>query len=444
MNLDWTYPTLAAPLGADPWFRRDFADLSAARRHICSALPAGEEPHSVSIFNVWWIPGKSFEVIYELHHEDGRQGYVTVAFMPEGELQAALERTRSSVPDPAAVSGIRDWSALLLPFPNDAGLSTLPSMLDFDGLSKTLRARFGPLTDITSWSLLSYLPRERASICYRLDHEGEHVAGKIHKTAADTHRAMTSLWQSRDRTFRMPEPVAFDADLGMRWERFLAGSRIDLAAEAGLLARQIDRTLRDLASLHRLPLGHLPTQGRSTVLNRIVRKVTRRVVAALPEEALPVSRFMAALSREAERLPPEPHVTMHGDFHTGNVLFDGDAPGFIDLDSLAYGEAAYDLALFASRLLLTDMVMGQPARGLAEMIEDLPRRYRDAGGAQVSDAVFSWYMAALLVGRQLKTSIRHVAPDLPRTARLLIGAAEAILDAQRFRAQDVRHLRASS
>ncbi len=57
-----------------------------------------------------------------------------------------------------------------------------------------------------------------------------------------------------------------------------------------------------------------------------------------------------------------------------------------------------------------------------------------AGGAPVADALFGWYMAALLVGRQLKTCIRHVAPGLPQIADHLFEAAETILEDGRFRA----------
>lgn len=443
MNLDWTYPrTMTAP-SLDPRLREDFADLARAGSHIARVLPLDEEPFDLSIFNVWWIPEKSFEVIYEMTRASGRREIVTLKFVPEGEARSVCEATRARVLDPASVHILANWSAVLVRFPNDEAMRVLPRALDLDDVARTIARGSGEGAEITAWSLLSYLPRDRASICYALGAGSQKAAGKLHSTARATHAAMQALWHVPARAFRIPEPVAFDPDLGMRWERFISGQRIDLAGDRNQIDRQLQRTLADLAALHAVvSLDGLPTNGRAEVLARIERKVMRRIERALPHAAGRAGRLMALLSRGAEALPSEPHVTMHGDFHTGNVLFDGDEPGFIDLDNLAFGEAAYDLALFASRLLLTEIVTGARLEGLGGLIEDLPRRYRAAGGAPVADALFAWYMAALLVGRQLKTCIRHVAPGLPQIADHLFEAAETILEDGRFRAGALACLRA--
>ena len=434
MNLDWTYPALSTAPVDDPRLRVEFADLELARRYLAEALPAEDAPLAVTIFNVWWIPGKSFEVIYEVKLDGARTSIVTLKFFPRADLKPAFEAAAAQARAPGDVCLLEAWGAVLFRFPYDARLSALPRSLDLARVSAALpeayRAR-----GAKDWSLLSYLPRDRASLRYRFGEDMTDLAGKLHGSAEATHEAMRRLWVSEARGFRMPEPVAFDAETGMRWEAFLPGSRFDLEADERLIERQLAYTLSDLARLHAVPLAGLPTNGREAALNRIVRKVTRRIDGALPGLSPAIARFMIKLEREAERVPRSGYVTMHGDFHTANVIFDGERPGFIDLDNLAYGEAAYDLALFASRLLLAEVVSGRRSDGLSRLIEDLPRRYRDAGGEHVTDEAFAWYMAALLVGRQLKTCIRHWAPDLPQVSGRLLNLAETILEARRFTAE---------
>jgi hypothetical protein len=103
----------------------------------------------------------------------------------------------------------------------------------------------------------------------------------------------------------------------------------------------------------------------------------------------------------------------------------------IDLDSLARGEPALDQALLGTRLLLRAMLT---ERGLAETVAALaalPQAYRGAGGDAIPARVFAWYVATLLVGRQIKTSVNHLAPGMERLALRLLACARSVLDAGR-------------
>ena len=60
--------------------------------------------------------------------------------------------------------------------------------------------------------------------------------------------------------------------------------------------------------------------------------------------------------------------------------------------------------------------------------------YAAAGGQEIPDPVFAWYMAALLVGRQIKTCIRHCAPALGELALICLTYARETLERGRFEA----------
>jgi hypothetical protein len=169
-------------------------------------------------------------------------------------------------------------------------------------------------------------------------------------------------------------------------------------------------------------------------LHRIERKVLPRIRGALPAIAGECETFTGELARAAAHLPPPLPMTVHGDLHTGNILLDETGLVLIDLDSLARGEPAFDLALLGTRLLLLAMLGRWGLDDTAAVLAALPRVYRDAGGDAIPERVFAWYVAALLVGRQLKTSVNHLAPGMDRLATRLLACARAVLDAGRVEA----------
>jgi len=62
------------------------------------------------------------------------------------------------------------------------------------------------------------------------------------------------------------------------------------------------------------------------------------------------------------------------------------------------------------------------------LVARLPDWYADSGGMAVDGMVYAWYLAALLLGRQVKTCIRHSAPITGRIAPALLEVARATLE----------------
>ena len=135
-----------------------------------------------------------------------------------------------------------------------------------------------------------------------------------------------------------------------------------------------------------------------------------------------------ALAASSSNLPACQVATLHGDLHTANVIVDDRGPVLIDLDSLVAGDPAFDLAMLGSRIVLSALNRGEPAAPSLRMAASLPSWYTAAGGRPIDDYVYAWYVAALLLGRQIKTCLRHSAPITGRIAPQLLALAHALLE----------------
>ena len=135
-------------------------------------------------------------------------------------------------------------------------------------------------------------------------------------------------------------------------------------------------------------------------------------------------------------------MTVHGDCHLANLLLDDAGLIFLDLDEIALAEPEQDLALFASRLLLVAVHRAEGLEEAASLVAALPDAYAAATGRPVTAAGFGWWLAASLVGRQLKTSVRHLAPGLGPLAATLLDLADDTLAKGRFDPDLVRAMAA--
>jgi histone H3/H4 len=434
LNLEWHYGerrlafrSLAA---ADFPARRSFADLDRMRACLAAALAGRRTVTRCDIANVWYIPGKRFQVVYR--HGEGLTDLVTAEFAGAGQGRARLAAAIATGADPVRVVFLGDdWDGVAWLFPADPlSLPMGPLLGGEAGARRAARmAGEAPGNVEPQRRLLSYLPGERCALRYAWAGCDVSVVGKLQRGVAASHDFMQALWRLPGRRFRMARPLACDEAHGLRWEQFSAGRRIEDGHD---VHEDLPAVAAGLARLHAAPVPRLPRSSAAEVLARIERKVLPRIVAALPGLAGESEALLVALARQAQTLAARPALTLHGDLHTGNVLLDRGEAVFIDLDSLILGEPAYDLALIATRLLLRGLIedgqVGAPGRAAAQ----LPALYAQAGGAGIPDAVYAWYVAALLLGRQVKTCVRHHAPEMERLAATLLAWAAELIRVRRF------------
>jgi hypothetical protein len=443
MNIDWRHEGSApASAGPDAFYQsREFHDLGRARELLGGALAHRMAVTSCEIFNVWHLPRKSLHVIYTLEDAAGVRATATVRFLRQGESRAWYARACAEAREPRSIVHVPAWDAVAYLFPEDPTLPALASMVDPMAVTARL-ARFVPMPlDPHGFAptVLAYLPERRCAVAAGWRPRGPAFIGKLQESAAARHRAMQDLWNLPRRRFRMAEPIDCDAAAGIRWERFVPGRRIDQLIEDIGLESALQELLAGLAQLHQTPIARLRRHGAREILGRLQRKVLPRVRDSLGALGAPCDEFAARLGRYADDLPERAFGTVHGDFHTANILIAPEGPVLVDLDDLACGDPALDLALLGSRLLLIGLCEPGGAASLAAVVERLPHTYASVGGAAIPPEVFAWYMAAMLVGRQIKTCIRHLAPSLETLSRTLLDLADGALARRRFSADLLAH-----
>lgn len=153
---------------------------------------------------------------------------------------------------------------------------------------------------------------------------------------------------------------------------------------------------------------------------------------SMPELAIWAESIFMSLQQKIAWTQDCPTVTLHGDFHIANFLLDEDRLVFIDLDDLAIGNPCFDLALFASRLLLRNLHHEDRLAETLRITAKLPELYSELSGRTVRPETFAWYMTALLVGRQIKICIREDVPDKDKMIKQLLNWAQDCLDNARF------------
>lgn len=410
MNVDWDYPRLDPALTGDIDFPQrafigDTALVADALRDL-DLLPTGAT--HVTLSNVWYVPGRTLCAVYE------QAG----ARMPTVFAVDFAGRATAPPTTPSGPHWSRRISGHVRTFPDDPGLPLLASLIEGDRPP-------GVPPQGSGWKLLSYLPGSRCTIGLLTPQGRLAAVGKMQSGVAATHARMTTLRDAADGRFGLAEPLACDAARSTRWEGAVPGERLD-RLEPHRRAEGLRYALQALAALHGTPLPDLPSRGAEIVFGRVARKVAKRVRMALPSLEGAAEDLCATLAARMGDLEGRPAVTLHGDFHTANILFDGDRPGFIDLDELASGDPAYDLALFASRLLLVGLLRPDQMDDLADLAASVPSLYREGGGQTIPDEVFAWYVSTLLLGRQVKTCIRHSIPGLERICPVLTQWANAV------------------
>lgn len=426
MNVSWDHAQGTRDvLAADPLFRQraDCLDLELIRNEIAAAFPDLGTLPQVEAVNVWYVPRKSLQVVYRaigLDRASCGETVFRISFLPE----------ESELPTAAAAAGdggriLPRLGAVGWVFPDDAELPQLRAVVDDESIAQ----QFGRGA---RWRLLSYLPGRRCALHFEVPGDSAGVVLRVQapEQAEKSHALAQAAWNATSRGFRMPQPLGYDAERGAFWERFAPGERVESFLGTAGFRRSIEKVVEGVVRLHAVQVPNLPVQGSAEVLKRTVARTIPMALAAFPALGAELESAARLLKDGAARIQESQAVTLHGDLHTANLLVDGEGVVFIDLDRMCLGNPAYDLALLGTRLLLVSLQRG--LRETADLVAALPDLYRAAGGSAVAPESFAWHVAALLVGRQIKPAIRHLAPGAGLIAKSLLAWALRTLERGKF------------
>jgi Phosphotransferase enzyme family len=408
VNVGWRHGAAAVASSADGPAdaafprRRDLLDPARVAAAVAEAggmraNGGGRPADRDRLLDVYYYPGRTLQAVHRIGAH-----ILTVHAAPVG---VALPSTTEDL----LLPGLHGVARL---FPADPGLPSLASV----------HAELGPDAD-----LLTYLPGQRCVL------GGPDRVAKV-RTAAETlraHHRQVDLWATPGRAFRMARPLGIDIGRAVRWEQRIAGRGVESCLGEMPRTELAGLVAVGLAGLHALDLDSsagrdLPDLGADQLLDRLERKTLRTIGRALPGLAGRSAALAGALRAAG---PPAcgPATAVHGDFHIANLLLDADGLVLLDLDELSRGDAELDLALFASRLLLVALHRGDGLGEAARLVAELTDAYGAARGWAVDERSFAWYLATCLIGRQVKTSIRHLAPDLEGLCSSLLSLAEHTL-----------------
>jgi aminoglycoside phosphotransferase (APT) family kinase protein len=226
----------------------------------------------------------------------------------------------------------------------------------------------------------------------------------------------------------MARPIAYDAELGACWESFVDGQNLEKALATGELDALVELVISNLVYLHEQNLPDLSDATPEKILAFIERKILRRMQSLVPELACRAEKCFRRLHEHIAWAQGNPTVTLHGDFHIANFILNQDGLVFIDLDTLCKGDPCVDLAWFGSRLILRNLHHSDRLPETLALVAQLPALYSGAGGRPVRQQTFAWYLAALMIARQIKTCIRVDAPEKTTLISKLLDWAEDSLN----------------
>ena len=398
MNVDW-----GGRPGDDGYADPAFPAL----QDVLAPLVPGRQPVAV-----YYYPGRTLQVT----HADGAGGLLTRDAVPLG-----------GDPRGATVLGPGErWDGALRcvvrTFPHDPGLPELPGIV----------AGLGAAAD----DVLSYLPGLRAVLRATTPTGPVVVKAGDRESLRRNHSRHTALHALEGRGFGVSRPLDVDPGRGLRREELLAGTcpvrALAAGARPGPLAAAV---AAPVAALHALDPADdllLADHTAPVLLARWRRKTLRTVGRALPALAPRAAAVVDVLDGARPAGLGDAAGVVHGDLHTANVLVGPAGVTLLDLDALGRGDPELDLAVLVGRLLLVAVAAG-PAGGAGPvalargLVPAYDAAARTAGRRALRADVLAWYLAGTLVGRQVRTSIRHLAPGLEPLCDRLVRLAEQVL-----------------
>lgn len=297
------------------------------------------------------------------------------------------------------------------PFPSDARLNTLRSVLAAPGRATVVR----------------YHPGSRCTI--RFEQDGHTLFAKVYADSRGerVHDAAIGLWEAARRgqlELRVAEPGRWDPLTRTVWQHQLAGEPIRdrLSGPDGpMLAYAIGRALASLARVQ-LPVVDADVSDGAAQMRRLARRAAE-LSRLVPRLAAPTAALLERLAAVHGNAVVRHRRPIHGAAHPDQWLADGSRLGLLDFDRLSIGDPEIDAGVFLGDL--------EADGNLKHSVAETGRAFL-AGYEEVAGALDRRLVLAYQVQQQFATALRaarSVRPDGDDRAERKLRRAIRALDA---------------
>ena len=421
---------------------------------------------SCIVERVKYKAGEKCVISYLLHLYDGandccHEQRLATRLFPAGLSAARYQKALCEPVTPPrygkAVTHLPELGMVLWAFPNDRKIATLPHLMatarqENDELATIVQKLWGETYQIVQHHhrLVHYVPEHTCTVCVELQVAPPPVLpaalptkltlfGKAYYNddGAETYRLMTLLWAKPRCSLRIAQPLAYDPQTRILWQKGLLGqtlSRYPLGSPA--FAIFLTEAAQTVASLHGATLP-CTRQSHLAEWTAQLQNIQQMLKTVHPASQNAVAVLVTALLRQAPIGRLEPSATLHGDLHLQNFLVDESAPAgqrvaLIDLDNLSTGSPWCDLGSFCAGLYYRGLVEGVPQALIQHAIDTFCAAYAQVAPWPLEPQAIGWYTAtALLNERAFRTISRmkqgrfDLLDDLIRLASALHGAPAA-------------------
>ena len=319
--------------------------LGPDARGLCAAAVemAGGTLTSLRTTQIRYVPSASIVVQYS----------AAVAWAGGGSTRETVVASAGrEVPDGVAVLSADGMDIAMWRFPNDPYLPGLASAMDGQRAGELL-ASLGAQPGETQLRTRAYRPGRRAVV--EVAGHGGRIYLKV--VRPDRVAALQARHVALAAYVPVPHSLGWSAELGIVALQALPGRPIRKALEAK------SRRLPDGAGLVALLDQFPPAESEPQVVSGPIDHAPRHgklLAAVAPQAAGRIDEILDNLT-----VAPGLAVPVHGDFHSGQVLADGEhITGLVDVDTSGVGQRADDLAVMLGHLSTLGLM--SPARGVID------------------------------------------------------------------------------
>lgn len=249
---------------------------------------------------------------------------------------------------------------------------------------------------------------------------------------AESYRLMNLLWAAAYPGLRIAEPLAYNAESRILWQKGLPGRTL-LSYPLGSAAatKLLQEAAQAVALLHQ---SALPCTRQSRLADWLTQleSIQQLLQEVHPASREIVARLITTLQQQAPTVDLAPAATLHGDLHLQNFLVDESAPvgqrlALIDLDNLSTGSPWRDLGSFCAGLYYRGLVEALPLSLIRQAIDAFCAAYATVAPWPLDKRALAWYTATALLNERAFRSVSRMKQGRFDLLDDLIGLAGTVL-----------------